>query len=102
MPEYVVIVSDKAKQMLGIHIKFMKQVNANAAAQTKKRIVEAIRSLSDNPQKFPFFGEDYILPNQYHKMFVGKWYLVLYQIKDNTVYVDYIVDCRQDYGWLLR
>lgn len=102
MPEFVVIVSDKAKQMLGTHIKFMKQVNANAAAQTKKRIVEAIRSLSDNPQKFPFFDSPYIQPNQYHRMFVEKWYLVLYQIKDNTVYVDYIVDCRQDYGWLLR
>lgn len=102
MPKYIVIVSDKAKHMLGTHIKFMKRVNASAAAQTKKRIVEAIRSLSDNPQKFPFFDSPYIQPNQYHRMFVEKWYLVLYQIKDNTVYVDYIVDCRQDCGWLLQ
>ena len=40
--------------------------------------------------------------NKYHKMFVEKWYLILYQIKDQIVYVDYIVDCRQDYRWLVR
>ena len=40
--------------------------------------------------------------NKYHKMCVGKWYLILYQIKDQTAYVDYIVDCRQDCGWLVR
>ena len=52
-------------------------------------------------QRFPFFEEPYIPPNKYHKMFVEKWYLVLYQIKDDTVYVDYILDCRKDYSWLI-
>jgi len=33
---------------------------------------------------------------------VGKRYLILYQIKGQMVYVDYIVDCRQDYEWLIR
>ena len=23
-------------------------------------------------------------------------------VVDNTVYADYVVDCRQDYGWLVR
>jgi hypothetical protein len=32
---------------------------------------------------------------------MGKRYLLIYQIKGDTVYVDYVVDCRQDYGWLL-
>jgi hypothetical protein len=36
------------------------------------------------------------------EIFIEKWYLILYQIKDQTVYVDYIVDCRQDYGWLVK
>ncbi|HHY30897.1 MAG TPA: type II toxin-antitoxin system RelE/ParE family toxin, partial [Syntrophaceticus sp.] len=50
----------------------------------------------------PFLESEFIPPNKYHKMFVEKWYLILYQVKDQTVYVDYIVDCRQDYGWLVR
>ncbi|MCG2788520.1 MAG: type II toxin-antitoxin system RelE/ParE family toxin, partial [Actinomycetia bacterium] len=35
------------------------------------------------------------------KMLICKRYLLIYQIKGNIVYVDYIVDCRQDYEWLL-
>lgn len=98
---YKVIVSDRAKRMLGTHIRFMAQVNKQAAAVKKKEIMTAMRSLSQMPQRFPFFEELYITPNKYHKMFIEKWYLVLYQIQDDTVYVDYILDCRKDYGWLI-
>lgn len=99
---YKVIVSDRAKRMLGTHIRFMVQVNKQAAAAKKKEIMTAMRSLSQMPQRFPFFEELYITPNKYHKMFIEKWYLVLYQIQDDTVYIDYILDCRKDYSWLVR
>lgn len=97
---YKVIVSDRAKRMLGTHIRFMTQVNKQVAA--KKEIMTAMRSLSQIPQRFPFFEEPYITPNKYRKMFIEKWYLVLYQIQDDVVYVDYILDCRKDYSWLDR
>ena len=88
--------------MLGSHIRFLAQVNREAASATKKHIVDALHSLTDMPQRFPFFEDAYIPPNKYHKLFIQKWYLVLYQVKDTTVYVDYIVDCRQDYHWLIK
>ena len=97
-----VIISDRAKEMLGMHIRFLAQVNKTAATKLKNRLVEEIRSLQDMPQRYPFFNENYIPANKYHKLYVEKWYLVLYQIKDDTVYVDWIVDCRQDYQWLLK
>ena len=100
--KYKVIVSDRAKRMLGAHIRFMAQVNKDAASTKKKEIISAIRSLNYMPQRFPFFEEAYIPPNKYHKMFIEKWYLILYQIQDDTVYVDYIVDCRKDYNWLIH
>ena len=99
---YKVIVSDRAKRMLGTHIRFMAQVNKNAAAAKKEELITAMRSLSQMPHRFPFYEETYIPPNKYHKMFVEKWYLVLYQIQDDTVYVEYILDCRKDYGWLMH
>ena len=99
---YKVIVSDKAKRMLGTHILFLARVNKEAAASKKKEIMAALRSLSQIPQRFPFFEEMYVPPNKYHKMFVQKWYLVLYQIQDDTVYVEYILDCRKDYNWLVH
>lgn len=100
--KYKVIVSDRAKRMLGTHIRFMAQVNKDAAKTKKQELMEAMRSLERMPQRFPFFKEAYIPTNKYHKMFVSKWYLVLYQIQDDTVYVDYILDCRKDYSWLIR
>ena len=74
----------------------------DAAKAKKKEIMTAMRSLCQIPQRFPFFEELYITPNKYHKMFIEKRYLVLYQIQDDTVYVDYILDCRKDYSWLIR
>ena len=54
------------------------------------------------PHCYPFFEAEFMPANKYHKMFVENWYLILYQIQDDTVYVDYILDCRKDYGWLLQ
>lgn len=100
--KYKVIVSDRAKAMLGTHIRFLKKVNKEAAAAKKKEIMSAMHSLSEMPERFPFLNEEYIKCNTYHKMFVEKWYIILYQIKDSTVYVDYIIDCRQDYSWIFH
>jgi len=100
--KYKVVISDKAKEMLGVHIRFLAQVNRKAASDLKNRLIREIRSLEEMPQRFPFFNEAYIPANKYHKLYVKEYYLVLYQIKDNTVYVDWIVDCRQDYQWLLK
>jgi hypothetical protein len=70
-------------------------------ATQKNNLIKAIKSLQQMPERFPFLRDEFIPSNKYHKMFVEKWYLILYQIKNQTVYVDYIVDCRQDYQWLI-
>lgn len=100
--KYKVVISDRAKSMLGAHIRFMAQVSKEAATAKKKELMAAMRSLSQLPQRFPFLEETYITPKKYHKMFVEKWYLILYQIQDDTVYVDYVLDCRRDYSWLIH
>ena len=87
--KYKVIVSDRAKQMLGVHIRFLAQVDKDAARNKKKELMEAMRSLAYSPNRFPFLNEPYIPCNKYHKMF-------------DTVYVDYILDCRKEYNWLIR
>lgn len=100
--KYNVIISERAKEMLGMHIRFLAQINKPAAIKLKDRLIEEMRSLQQMPERYPFFNENYIPANKYHKLYVENWYLVLYQIKDNTVYIDWIVDCRQDYQWLIR
>jgi len=61
-----------------------------------------LQPLYKMPERFPFLNAEFMPINKYHKMFIEKWYLILHQVKDQTVYVDCIVDCRQDYGWLVR
>ena len=65
--KYKVIVSDRAKRVLGAHIRFMAQVNKDAASTKKKEIITAIRVLNHMPQRFPFFEEAYMPTNKYHK-----------------------------------
>lgn len=97
-----VLVGDRARQMMAGHIRFLAQKSPAAARKTKNELMEAIRSLSQLPERYPFLNAEFLPENKYHKMFVEKWYLILYQIKDQMVYVDYILDCRQDYKWLIR
>ena len=78
------------------------RIAGRSSSSKKKKIITAMRSLSQMPQRFPFFEELYITPNKYHKMFIEKWFLVLYQIQDDTVCVEYILDCRKDYSCLIR
>ena len=99
--KYSVVVSTAAKQMLGTHIRFIAQVSKESALTQKRQIMAALRSLENMPDRYPFFDAPFIRSYKYHKMFIGKYYLALYQIQDNSVYVDYILDCRKDYKWLL-
>ena len=102
MVQYNIIVSERTRQMLAGHVRFLAQKSPDAARRVKTDLLNGIRSLSQMPERFPFLDNEFITPNKYHKMIVAKRYLILYQIKDLTVYVDYVVDCRQDYAWLLQ
>ncbi|MFI3170678.1 MAG: type II toxin-antitoxin system RelE/ParE family toxin [Faecalibacterium sp.] len=99
--KYQVIVSDRASRMLIEQVAFMARVNASAANKVKQALLKALRSLETFPKRNPFFNEAYIPSNKYHKMYVEKYYLVLYQIIDTNVFVDYILDCRKEYDWLV-
>ena len=101
MDNYSVIISDKAREQLWECVLFIAKDNEGAAQRLRTRLVDGIRSLSSMPGRYPFFNEPYIPANKYHKMFIEKYYLILYQVRDTTVYVDYVVDCRRDYFWLI-
>ena len=101
-PQYKAIISDRARQMLAGHVRFLAHRSLPAAREMKNDLIDAINSLYQMPERFPFLVADFIPHNKYHKMLAGKRYLILYQIKDQTVYADYIVDCRQDYECLTR
>lgn len=88
--------------MLGTNLRFLAQVSKDAAAQKKKQIMKELATLSDMPQRFPLVDSAGVLPNYFRKMFIENWYLAIYHISEDTVFVDHIVDCRQDYEWLIH
>lgn len=100
--KYRVFISDRAKQDLLLHVRFLAQINKSAAQKLRQRLVTEIRSLEQMPHRYPFLNAEFIPPNKYHKLYVDNHYLILYQIRDDIVYVDWIVDCRQDYQWLVN
>lgn len=100
--KYRVIVSRRAAQMLTSHAAFLAGASPSAAEQLLTAFEAAARSLEQFPQRCPWLRGDYIPPNKYRCRLFAERYLLIYQIQDDIVYADYVVDCRQNYGWLIR
>jgi len=98
---YTVIVSDIATNMLMQHVRFMAQVSVQAAEKLQAEIIEAAKSLKDFPERNSWLADPLLPANKYRKMIISKRYLLIYQIKDDVVLIEYILDCRQEYKWLL-
>ncbi len=99
--KYIVIISERASEMLVSHTRFLAQVSEQAAQNLIEKFKASAKSLEDLPERNPRFDIPSMPINKYRKLLLCKQYLLIYQIKGNVVYVDYIVDCRQDYEWLL-
>ena len=99
---YEVKISEEAQRGLGKIVSFVALNSIQAAKLLKKDIVAEISSLKMFPERMPFLEGEFIPFNKYHKLVVRRNYLVIYQVKDDTVLVDYVIDCRQDYKWLIR
>lgn len=98
---YHVIISERAGEMLMPHIRFLAQVSTQAADELRRDVIEAAKSLQNFPERGSWLTDPMLPANKYRKLLVDKRYLLIYQIKDDTVYINYILDCRQDYGWLI-
>lgn len=100
--KYRVIVSGRATQMLISHAAFLAQVSPEAAERLTAEFEKAANSLELMPQRCPWLTGEYIPRNAYRFILFEKRYMIIFQIVDDIVYADYVVDCRQDYNWLIR
>lgn len=98
---YHIIISERAGVMLTQHVHFLAQVSPQAADKLRIDLVKAAESLQEFPERCSWLSDPLLPENKYGRLLVDKRYLLIYQIKDDTVYIDYIVDCRQDYRWLV-
>ena len=97
---YHEIISERAAEMLMQHVRFLAQVSPRAADKLRADLVEAAESLQEFPERGSWLSDPLLPAYKYRKLLLDRRYLLIYQIKDDTVYIDYILDCRQDYRWL--
>ena len=97
---YDVVISDEATRMLISHARFLAQVGEVAALRLIEVFQVKAKSLEQFPERNPWLSDPLIPAGKYRKLLLEKRYLLVYQIKDSTVYVDAVVDTRQEYSWL--
>lgn len=100
--KYRVIVSERATQMLVSHAAFLAQVSPEAAERLTTEFEKTANSLELMPQRCPWLTGEYIPRNVYRFILFEKSYMITFQIIDDIVHADYVVDCRQDYSWLIK
>ena len=71
-------------------------------SRAMQMLVEQAASLSQFPKRAPELNDAYLPPHKYRKLLFAEHYLMVYQVTERKVFVDFIVDCRQDYQWLIR
>lgn len=102
MHNYEVRISPRAAQLLREHAMFLSNANQNSANKFIEEFQNVSASLSSMPYQAPILHSDEFQNEKYRKLLFFKHYLLIYQIKDNTVYIEYVLDCKQDYEWLLK
>ena len=81
---------------------YLAKINPTAAQKLIDTFEEAVQSLETMPYRCPWLNAECLPVNKYHSLLFDRRYLLIFLIRDKTVYVDYVVDCRQDYLWLLQ
>ena len=100
--QYKIEVSERAKRNLCKIISYVAIENPTYARKVKVELTASIKSLSIFPERFPVLEGEFIPYKKYHKLVVNGNFLILYIVQDDIVRVEYVVDCKQDYQWLIR
>lgn len=100
--KYKVIVSEKATRMLVEYAVSLADVSPSAAERLVSSFEAAAESLETMPFRCARLTGEYIPANKYRFLVFEKQYIIIFQIVDDVVYADYVVNTKQDYGWLLQ
>jgi plasmid stabilization system protein ParE len=96
---YCINLSRRAEGMLLQHTEFLARVSPAAARRLISSSKEAKNKLADNPYQFPFADEldvPGIPPKTYRKCLFAGRYKALFLIEENDVFIDAVIDCRQE------
>lgn len=98
--EYQVIVSSQASYMMVLYADHLAHVSPGAAERLTDEFQEKANSLARMPCRGRPFEAECIPRGRYRALMVGKWYQLIYRVEGDTVYIDTVIDSRQDFQWL--
>ena len=95
---YKIIIDPAANDRMCDHFEFSAQVSETAAEKLLTGLVADIRSLEYMPYRNPVYNRPYLKSGKYRYMMSCDRYRIVYQIEENTIFVEDIQDCRQSDG----
>lgn len=98
---YRVKITETAWEMLIEHARFLANVSIPAADRMFDTFAEITAKLVAMPERNPWLEHPAFPFQRYRKLLFGKHYVALYEIQNDTIYVVAVVDCRQNYNWML-
>jgi mRNA-degrading endonuclease RelE of RelBE toxin-antitoxin system len=78
------------------HFVFLAQVSPSGAEKLLESLTRDMKSLENNPYAYPYYNRPHSNTRKYRYILSYSRYRIVYQVVNNTVYVDDIQDCRQD------
>lgn len=99
--KYRVSISGEAYRTLSDQVLFLARLNPQTARKLKAKLIKSIQSLESFPFRCrPLDENDPYCA--YRLMIVSERYGIIYMVQETEVYVEYVLDLRQDYQWLLK
>ena len=95
MAKYKVIVSRHVAEHLLGNIEFISNVSTEAAHRFIEEYENVITRLEDNPLQYQI-DTSFNNPYKYRRAVFARWYKCLFIVDNSVVYLDSVVDCRQD------
>ena len=92
---YKVIIATMANDRIQEHYEFLARVSESAANALLSTLLKDLASLQKMPLRNPVYDRPYVPVLKYRYMISGKRYRIVYQVVDDTVFVDDIQDSRQ-------
>jgi len=93
--KYKVIVDPAVNDRMYDHFEFLARVNESAAERLLDQLATDMQSLECLPYRNPVFNRPYLKSGKYRYMVSCERYLIVYQIVDDTVFIDDVLDSRQ-------
>ena len=95
MTKYKVIIARHVAEQVMKHVEFISNVSPEFAGEFVTGLDEVVARIGDNPFQFQV-DTAFDNPEKYRRAIFAKWYKCIFIVEETTVFIDSIVDCRQD------